>query len=119
MRMNLHGWGDATRAIHGGENKHGVGVPVTPPIVRSSTFTFRNTAEMRRWAEGKSKAYIYTRYGNPTLSVAESKLAALEGGQAAVVTASGMPPFQAHYWPRSKPVTSSSPRKPCTAAPIA
>lgn len=90
MRMNLHGWGDATRAIHGGENKHGVGVPVTPPIVRSSTFTFRNTAEMRRWAEGKSKAYIYTRYGNPTLSVAESKLAALEGGQAAVVTASGM-----------------------------
>ena len=45
---------------------------------------------MKRWAEGKSKAYIYTRYGNPTLSVAEGKIAALEGAEAAVVTASGM-----------------------------
>ena len=83
-------WGDATRAIHAGEIKHGVGVPVCTPIARSSTFTFSSTAEMKRWAEGKSKAYIYTRYGNPTLTVAESKLAELEGGEAAVVTASGM-----------------------------
>ena len=45
---------------------------------------------MKRWAEGKSSAYIYTRYGNPTLSVAEGKIAALEGAEAAVVTASGM-----------------------------
>ncbi len=45
---------------------------------------------MKRWAEGKSKAYIYTRYGNPTLTVAEEKLAALEGAEAAVVTSSGM-----------------------------
>jgi cystathionine beta-lyase/cystathionine gamma-synthase len=42
------------------------------------------------WAEGKSKAYIYTRYGNPTLAIAEQKIAALEGAEAAVVTASGM-----------------------------
>jgi cystathionine beta-lyase/cystathionine gamma-synthase len=45
---------------------------------------------MKLWAEGKSKAYIYTRYGNPTLTVVESKIAALEGGEAAVVMASGM-----------------------------
>jgi methionine-gamma-lyase len=45
---------------------------------------------MKRWAEGKSKAYIYTRYGNPTLAIAEAKLAALEGAEAAIVTASGM-----------------------------
>jgi len=45
---------------------------------------------MKLWAEGKSKAYIYTRYGNPTLAVAEGKIAALEGAEAAVVTASGM-----------------------------
>jgi cystathionine beta-lyase/cystathionine gamma-synthase len=45
---------------------------------------------MKRWAEGKSSAYIYTRYGNPTLAIAEAKLAALEGAEAAVVTASGM-----------------------------
>jgi methionine-gamma-lyase len=44
---------------------------------------------MKRWAEGKSKAYIYTRYGNPTLAVAEAKIADLENGEAALVTASG------------------------------
>jgi methionine-gamma-lyase len=83
-------WGDATRAIHAGESNHGVGGPVATPIVRSSTFTFSDTAEMKRWAEGKSKAYIYTRYGNPTLTVAETKLAQLERAEAAVVAASGM-----------------------------
>jgi methionine-gamma-lyase len=83
-------WRTATRAIHGGEEKHGIGAPVATPIVRTSTFTFSSTAEMKLWAEGRSKAYIYTRYGNPTLTVAEEKVAALEGAEAAVVTASGM-----------------------------
>ncbi len=80
-----------TRAIHAGEpQRHGVGAAVTSAIVRSSTFTFSSSEEMKRWAEGKSKAYIYTRYGNPTLAVAEKKLAALEGAEAAIVTSSGM-----------------------------
>jgi methionine-gamma-lyase len=84
-------YGPQTTAIHGGEPpRHGVGAPVGTPICRTSTFTFSSTAEMKLWAEGKSKAYIYTRYGNPTLAVAEGKIAALEGGEAAVVTASGM-----------------------------
>jgi len=82
-------WADATLAIHGGELKHGLNAPVTAPIVRSANFTFADTAEMKRWAEGKSKAYIYTRYGNPTLAVAEAKIAELENGEAALVTASG------------------------------
>lgn len=80
-----------TNAIHAGESKrHGVGVAVTTEIVRSSTFTFSSSQEMKKWAEGTSKAYIYTRYGNPTLAVAEKKIAALEGAEAAIVTSSGM-----------------------------
>lgn len=83
--------GPQTRAIHAGEpNRHGVGGPVVTDVCHSSTFTFSSTAEMKRWAQGKSKAYIYTRYGNPTLAVAEGKIAALEGAEAAVVAASGM-----------------------------
>src|ERR1700676_3609917 len=83
--------GPQTLAIHGGEPKrHGVNVGVGPDICRSSTFTFSSTQQMKEWAEGKSNAYIYTRYGNPTLTVAEQKIAALEGAEAAVVTASGM-----------------------------
>jgi methionine-gamma-lyase len=90
MKNEKNNWRDATRAIHEGELKHGIGAPVATPVVRTSNFTFASTAEMKRWAEGRSKAYIYTRYGNPTLSVAEVKLAALEGAEAAIVTASGM-----------------------------
>lgn len=83
-------WGRGTQAIHSGETERGSNGPVTSPIFRTSNFAFASTAEMRRWAQGKSRAYIYTRYGNPTLEVAEAKIAALEGGQAALVTASGM-----------------------------
>jgi O-acetylhomoserine/O-acetylserine sulfhydrylase-like pyridoxal-dependent enzyme len=83
--------GPRTLAIHAGEpRRHGVGAAVVTEICRSSTFTFSSTAEMKRWAEGKSSAYIYTRYGNPTLRVAEKKFAALEGAEAGVVTSSGM-----------------------------
>jgi methionine-gamma-lyase len=84
-------WGPQTRSVHAGEpNRHGVGAPVGTDICRTSTFTFSSTGEMKLWAEGKSKAFIYTRYGNPTLAIAQGKIAALEGAEAAVVTASGM-----------------------------
>jgi cystathionine beta-lyase/cystathionine gamma-synthase len=92
MKKNkLAPWQSSTCAIHAGEPlRHGVDVPVAPQIVRSSTFTFSSSEEMKLWAEGKSKAYCYTRYANPTLAIAERKIAALEGAEAAIVTASGM-----------------------------
>jgi methionine-gamma-lyase len=81
--------GDATLAIHAGEPRFHIAAPVGTPISRTANFTFASTKELKRWAEGKSSAYIYTRYGNPTLAIAEQKIAALEGAEAAVVTASG------------------------------
>ncbi len=83
-------WGDSTLAIRAGEEHHGVNAAVGTTISRTSNFTFASTAQMKGWAEGKNKAYIYTRYGNPTLTIAEEKIASLEGTEAAVVTASGM-----------------------------
>jgi cystathionine beta-lyase/cystathionine gamma-synthase len=57
-RTNNRLRGAQTNAVHAGEgNKHGVGVGVATPIARTSTFTFSSTAEMKLWAEGKSKAY--------------------------------------------------------------
>ncbi len=81
---------DATLAVHAGQEKFHLSAPVGTSIARTANFTFANTEEMKRWAEGKSSAYIYTRYGNPTLAVAEEKIAALEGAEAAIVAASGM-----------------------------
>lgn len=83
-------WGDSTLAIHTGQDHFHVGASVGTTVARTANFTFKSTEEMKLWAEGKSSAYIYTRYGNPTLAVAEAKLAALEGAEAAIVTASGM-----------------------------
>lgn len=80
-----------TRAIHAGEPpRHGVNAPVTSPIVRSSTFALNSSEELKRWAEGTSKAFMYTRDGNPTLAIAAKKIAALEGAEDAVVTSAGM-----------------------------
>ena len=81
---------DATVAIHAGQEKFQVSGSVGTTISRTATFTFANTEELKKWADGKSSAYIYTRYGNPTLAVAEEKIARLEGAEAALVTASGM-----------------------------
>ena len=66
-------WRDATIAIHQGAEHFHVGAPVGTTIARTANFTFESTEEMKRWAEGKSKAYIYTRYGNPSLTIAEGK----------------------------------------------
>jgi cystathionine beta-lyase/cystathionine gamma-synthase len=80
-----------TSAIHAGEPvRHRVNAPVTSPVVRSSTFALSSANELKRWAEGKSKAFMYTRDGNPTLATAERKIAALDGAEDAVVTSAGM-----------------------------
>ena len=81
---------DSTIAIHAGEGKFQKSEPVGTVIARTASFTFSSSEEMKLWAEGKSSAYMYTRYANPTLAVAEEKIARLEGGEAALVAASGM-----------------------------
>ena len=81
---------DSTLCVHAGEDRHGRNTPITTEIAQASVFVLRDTAELEKQSRGKSNAYIYTRYANPTVAVAEEKIAALEGGEAAVVTASGM-----------------------------
>lgn len=81
---------DATRCVHAGEDRHGQKASLTTDIAQTSVFVMPGLEELRRFAEGKSDAYMYTRYGNPTTAAAERKIAALEGAESCVVTASGM-----------------------------
>jgi cystathionine beta-lyase/cystathionine gamma-synthase len=81
---------DATRCVHAGEDRHGRKASLTTDIAQTSVFVLPDVAELRRAAEGVSDAYLYTRYGNPTTTAAEEKIAALEGAEACVATASGM-----------------------------
>ena len=63
---------------------------VAEPIFQTSTFAFKDSAEVVKYQEKKIKKYFYTRYENPTLNLAEKKMALLEGGEAGLVISSGM-----------------------------
>jgi cystathionine beta-lyase/cystathionine gamma-synthase len=81
---------DATRAVHSGEDRHGQAAPLTTPIAQAAVFVVPGLEELRKYARGDRDIYLYSRYGNPTLTAVEEKLAALEGAESALVTASGM-----------------------------
>jgi len=85
----------STQAVHAGEERRKPYGALTTPIVQTSTYTFRNTAEildfMHRHAAGDPNLRDeYGRYSNPTQSAAERKIAALEGREKALLFASGM-----------------------------
>lgn len=79
-----------TGILHAGEGQSAKATPVTTPIYSATTFTFPDAAALERLQQGGSDHYIYSRYANPTVQAVEAKLAAAEGGDAALVTGSGM-----------------------------
>ena len=79
-----------TDLIHAGEGAALSATPVTTPIYATSTFEFGSAAELEAYQQGRSTSYIYSRYANPTVQAVEAKLAAAEGGEAALVLSSGM-----------------------------
>ncbi|MFA7505465.1 MAG: O-succinylhomoserine sulfhydrylase [Burkholderiaceae bacterium] len=60
------------------------------PIFPTSSFVFENAAQAAACFAGEEEGFIYSRTDNPTVSAFGRRLAALEGGQACVATASGM-----------------------------
>lgn len=81
-----------TMAVHGGERagRPRVSDSLTTPIVQSATYTFKDTAELIAYQEGRYGSYEYGRYGNPTTRAAEEKIRALEGAEDCLVSSSGM-----------------------------
>jgi methionine-gamma-lyase len=63
---------------------------VTPPIWQTSTFSADSPEHFIEMAKSPRPAEFYTRYGNPTHAQVERLISSLEGGEAALVTASGM-----------------------------
>lgn len=60
------------------------------PIYPTSSFVFDNAEDMRSKFAGDTSGNIYSRFTNPTVRELEEKIAALEGGENAIATASGM-----------------------------
>ena len=90
--------GFGTKAIHAGNVKDAQYGALTTPIFQTSTFVFDSCEQGGRRFAGEEAGYIYTRLGNPTTSVLETKVAALEGGEACVATASGMGAISSCLW---------------------
>lgn len=82
-------WGPATQAIRVGhdrtaEAEHG------EPIFTTSSYVYASAAEAAARFSGDEPGNIYSRFTNPTVRTFEQRLAAMEGGEACVATASGM-----------------------------
>jgi len=60
------------------------------PIFTTSSYVFKSAAEAAARFSGEQPGNIYSRFTNPTVRVFEERLAALEGGERGVATASGM-----------------------------
>ena len=78
-----------TLAIRGGISRTGEGEH-SEPIFATSSYVFDSAAEAAARFAGESPGNVYSRYINPTVRTFEERLAALEGAEAAVATASGM-----------------------------
>lgn len=90
--------GFGTKAIHAGNVKDKVYGALTMPIYQTSTFFFDSCEQGGKRFAGEEAGFIYSRLGNPTSSVLENKVAALEGGEAAAATASGMGAISSTLW---------------------
>jgi cystathionine gamma-synthase len=80
----------STLSVHAGEERQKPGNAVTDAIFCASTYSFESTAAVLEFIEKKLPREEYGRYGNPNEKTAEKKLAALEGGEDAILFSSGM-----------------------------
>lgn len=82
-------YGFETRAVRAGHERTGFGEN-SEPIFATSSFRFKSAAQAAARFSGEEPGNVYSRFTNPTVSVFQDRLAALEGGEACVATASGM-----------------------------
>lgn len=86
---------NTTQTVHAGERRFRAHHSLTVPIVQTAVYTFDKTADLVNYFEERMfwdevEREEYGRYGNPTIRAVEAKLAALEGGDDAVLLSSGM-----------------------------
>ena len=79
----------ATNALHAGHDVQKTGGTRAVPIYQSTAYVFNDSDHAAHLFALAEPGNIYTRINNPTNDILEQRLAALEGGIAAVVTASG------------------------------
>ncbi|WP_456404252.1 O-succinylhomoserine sulfhydrylase [Thiolapillus sp.] len=82
-------WKMATRAIRVGHHRTAEGEHA-PPIFTTSSYVYKSAAQAAARFSGDEPGNIYSRFTNPTVRNFEERLAAMEGGEVCVATATGM-----------------------------
>lgn len=95
--------GFSTRAIHHAYDPYAGYGSLNPPVYLSSTYTFPTIADGAARFAGEQAGFVYSRVGNPTTALLEERLANLEGGEAALVTASGQGATTSLLWTLLQP----------------
>ena len=91
MADDTNGWREATLALHAGDPARRIGGPVAaPPMLSTSFYIDPDAIGFSGNDATDADPYFYTRWNNPTTELLERRLAALDGGEAAAVFASGM-----------------------------
>lgn len=90
--------GFSTRAIHHAYDPYAGHGALNPPLYLSSTYCFPTVAEGTARFAGEQAGFVYSRVGNPTTCLLEERLANLEQGEAALVTASGQGATTSLLW---------------------
>ena len=78
-----------TRAVHAGQHPDAASGAIATPITQTTAFGYGTLERGAAIFAGEAPGYRYSRFGNPTVAALESKMANLEGAQAAVAFASG------------------------------
>jgi len=89
MSTDYEDWAFDTRAVRAGQHRTAEGEHAEP-IFPTSSFVFGSAAEAAARFSGTQPGNIYSRFTNPTVRTFEERLAALEGAESCVATASGM-----------------------------
>lgn len=82
-------YGFATRAVRAGQERTAEGEN-SEPIFPTSSYVFASAAEAAARFSGEQPGNIYSRFTNPTVRTFEERLAAMEGAESCVATATGM-----------------------------
>lgn len=82
-------WREATRLVRAGELRSQFN-EVSEALFLTSGYAYESAEQAEARFTGEDEGYIYSRFGNPTVTMFEERMAALEGAEAARATASGM-----------------------------
>ncbi len=80
----------ATDLSHFGEERADFAGAVVPPIFQNSLFTYESWDDISNAFDDRTNSFIYSRGNNPTVKIAQEKIARLAGGERALLFASGM-----------------------------